>query len=293
MGKAVYPAMLTPLAEGGEDLDESVLEQEIDFLLAHGADGVFVAGSTGEGVNLEDQERRRLLRAAKRALGGRGRLFCHAGAQTTRRTVELARDAREAGVDGVAVIPPPYYPLQNRELSDHLLAAARGCSPTPFYIYCFAGRSGYPVPLEVVARVREAAPNLAGLKVSDSPWSAVEGYFDLGVPILLGNEPLIADAAARPAFTGSVSAVAGVFPEAIRALVDDPTPERAAAVGRLRAALTESCSLPAMGKAVLRTRGVPIRPDTRRPTRPATPAEAEAALGRIAEALGQATAVAG
>lgn len=290
MARAVYPAMLTPLTEGGESLDEGVLGEEIAFLLDHGADGVFVAGSTGEGVNLEDEERRRLLRASKRAVADRGRLLCHVGAQTTRRTVELARDARQVGVDGVAVIPPPYYPLDEQELAAHLIAAAEACAPTPFFIYCFAQRSGYPVPVAVVERVRDRASNLAGLKVSDAPWSAIEGYFELGVPVFVGNEPLIAEAADKPAFAGSVSAVAGVFPEAIRALVDDPTPGRAAAVARLRAALAGSTSLPAMGKRVLADRGVPIRPDMRRPSRAATPDETEVALGRIAEPLGEAIA---
>ncbi len=291
MARAVYPAMLTPLTAGGESLDEGVLGAEIDFLLHHGADGVFVAGSTGEGVNLEDEERRRLLRASKRALRDRGQLLCHAGAQTTRRTVELARDAHRLGVDGVAVIPPPYYPLSDAELAAHLIAAAEACAPTPFFIYCFASRSGYPVPVAVVKRVREWTSNLAGLKVSDAPWSAIEGYFELGVPVLVGNEPLIAEAASKPAFAGSVSAVAGAFPEAIRALVDDPTPGRAAAVGRLRAALTETTSLPALGKRLLASRGVPIRPDVRPPARTATEEETARAQARIAEPLGAATAV--
>ena len=289
MARAVYPAMLTPLTDGGEALDEGVLGEEIAFLFDHGADGVFIAGSTGEGVNLEDEERRRLLRASKRAVGDRGRLLCHVGAQTTRRTVDLARDAHQVGVDGVAVIPPPYYPLDDQELADHLIAAAEACTPTPFYIYCFAQRSGYRVPVAVVERVRDRTSNLAGLKVSDAPWPAIEGYFDLEVPVFVGNEPLIAEAAAKSSFAGSVSAVAGAFPEAIRALVDDPTPDRAAAVGRLRAALTKTNSLPAMGKRVLASRGVPIRPDVRRPARAATAEEAEAALARIAEPLGEAT----
>lgn len=290
MARSLYPAMLTPLKEDGEALDEAALEAEIDFLLERGADGVFVAGSTGEGANLDDDERRRLLRATRSVLRERGRLLVHAGAQTTRRTVELARDAHRLGVDGVAVIPPPYYPLDDRELADHLVAAAEACSPTPFYIYCFAARSGYPVPVPVVEEVRDRASNLAGLKVSDSPWPAITGYFDLGVPVYVGNEPLMAEAAASSSFAGSVSAVAAVFPEAIRALVDDPTPGRAAAVGRLRAALTQGSSLPAMGKRLLGRRGVPIRPDVRRPARAATEEEGKAALARIAEPLGEASA---
>jgi len=68
------------------------------------------------------------------------------------------------------------------------VAAAAACAPVPFYIYAFAARSGYPVPLEVVARVRDAAQNLAGLKVSESPFPNVEPFLDLGLPELDGLE---------------------------------------------------------------------------------------------------------
>ncbi|MFZ0217200.1 MAG: dihydrodipicolinate synthase family protein, partial [Candidatus Dormiibacterota bacterium] len=290
MAPQLYPAMLTPLIEGGEAIDETVLGPEVDFLLGHGADGVFIAGSTGEGVNLGLDERRQLLRATQRALAGRGRLLVHVGAQTTRATVALASDAAAQGVDGVAVIPPPYFPLDDRELAQHLITAAAAAAPTPFYIYCFAARSGYRVSVGVVERVREAAPNLAGLKLSDAPWSAVEGYFELGVPVFVGNEPLIADAAGKSTFAGSVSALASVYPEATRALVDDPTPERAAAVARLRAGLSEGAALLTVAKAVLRSRGVPINPDVRLPARTIGADEAAAAVRRVADALQEATA---
>ena len=51
-----------------------------------------------------------------------------------------------------------------------------GSRPLPFYAYEFAGRSGYAIPIEVVNLLRERASNLAGMKVSDRPWSAVEPY---------------------------------------------------------------------------------------------------------------------
>ena len=50
------------------------------------------------------------------------------------------------------------------------VVTARACAPLPFFIYCFAARSGYPVSLAAIERVRSAVGNLAGLKVSESPW---------------------------------------------------------------------------------------------------------------------------
>ena len=56
------------------------------------------------------------------------------------------------------------------------MAAAKACDPVPFYIYEFAARSGYAVPLSVVERLREVAPNFTGLKVSDTPFERVQPY---------------------------------------------------------------------------------------------------------------------
>ena len=76
----------------------------------------------GEGVLLTLDERRRVAELFREACDGI--LVVHAGAQTTRDTVQLARHARELGADGVGVIPPPYYPLDDDALVEHLCAAA-------------------------------------------------------------------------------------------------------------------------------------------------------------------------
>src|SRR5205823_1549134 len=100
----------------------------------------------------------------------------HAGAQSTWDTLQLAAHAADIGADAVAVIAPPYFPLDDSELFEHLAGAARACDPTPFYVYEFAARSGYAVPLSVLERLREAAANFRGLKVSDVPWERFAPY---------------------------------------------------------------------------------------------------------------------
>jgi dihydrodipicolinate synthase/N-acetylneuraminate lyase len=289
MTRKLYPAMLTPLTEGGDALDEAAFRPMVDFLLDRGCDGLFVCGTTGEGINLSLDERRQALRFTRDALEGRADLLVHCGAQNTRDTEALAADASELGVAGVAVIPPPYYPLDEPALTGHLVAAAEACAPTPFFIYCFAARSGYPVPTTVVERVRQRVSNLAGLKVSEARFEDVAPYLHMGLPVFIGNEPLIAEACAAGEVAGAVSALASVYPEAVRALLDEPTPERAASVKELRDAISHQ-AVPASAKALLGRRGVPIRPDVRRPLRALDPAQAEAAERRAAEPAGAAVA---
>ena len=274
-------AAVTPLADGGNRLDLDAVGPMCAFLAEHGADGVFACGTTGEGILLSTDERRQAAVAFRAAVDGR--LIVHAGAQSTRDTAGLAAHAAEIGADGVAVIPPPYFPLDADALSRHLIAAAAACAPLPFFIYAFAARSGYPVAPDVVARVREEAPNLAGLKVSEAPFESVAPYLDLGLPVLIGSEPLLPAALARGA-AGAVSGLAAAFPDEVRRALDRPDADAEARLGALRGAM-EAQPFIASAKHVLSRRRVPIRVDMRAPMRPLTDAE-RATLDESLDSLG-------
>ena len=111
------------------------------------------------------------------------------------------------------MIPPPYFALDAEAIWRHLDAAAHACAPLPFYVYEFAARSGYAVPIEVIERLRSSAPNLAGLKVSDSPFDERQPYLLPGLDVFIGAEGLIAQGMASGA-AGAVSGLAAALPEA-------------------------------------------------------------------------------
>ena len=198
----------------------------------------------------------------------------HAGAQTTADTVALAAHAAEIGADAVAVIPPPYFPLDADALTAHFVAAARACAPLPFYCYAFAARSGYPLPVEVIRRIGASVDNLAGLKVSESPFERVEPYLELGLPVLIGNEPLIPAGFARGAI-GTVSGMAAAFPDVVRAASTPPTTRPANASVAPGARWRRAASSSPPRSTCLGLRGVPVRGGMRAPLRPLTPHEAQ------------------
>jgi dihydrodipicolinate synthase/N-acetylneuraminate lyase len=280
-------AAATPLAADGATLDLDAVGPYAAFLVRHGADGVFACGTTGEGVLLSVDERRRAATAFRAAVTGI--LIVHAGAQTTADTVALAAHAAETGADAVAVIPPPYFPLDADALTAHFVAAARACAPLPFYCYAFAARSGYPLPVDVIGRIAEATTNLAGLKVSESPFEKVAPYLELGLPVLIGSEPLIGDGLAHGAI-GAVSGMAAAFPDIVRVGLDAGDAEGMAPLSRLRAALEASGQFIAAVKHALGLRGVAVGPDVRAPLRVLTPAEAAALEAAVSEFIGVATA---
>ena len=121
------------------------------------------------------------------------------------------------------------------------------------------------MPLSVIERLRERAPNLAGLKVSEAPWERFEPYLIDGLDIFVGPEALIARGLAGGAI-GAISALASAFPELVVAAVRTGTPEATARAAAARAAL-ERFPMPSALKTVCALRGVPVSGEVRAPLR--------------------------
>jgi dihydrodipicolinate synthase/N-acetylneuraminate lyase len=271
MLKGALAAAVTPLAGGGETLDGDAVDPLVAFLESAGLDGLLALGTTGEGILLAAAERRRAAELFMAARPDGFAVAIHCGAQTTRETVELAAHAADLGADAVAVIGPPYFALDERALLEHFAAAALACEPLPFYVYEFAARSGYAVPVGVLNQLRGETSNFVGLKVSDRPWDRFEPYLLEGLDIFVGPEGLIQRGLAAGA-AGVVSGLATAFPGEVAAAVQGvPGPD----LESLRDGL-EQFPFHAAAKRVLGRRGVPIREDVRAPLRRLTGDEREA-----------------
>lgn len=277
-GRAITAAV-TPLVEGGDSLDEAAFGPLIRFLAGGGVDGILALGTTGEGVLFDVDERRRVAELFVAAKPEGFDVLVHCGAQNTRDTVRLSAHARDAGADGVAVIGPPYFAFDADSLFEHFLSATKACAPLPFYVYEFAARSGYAVPVEVIHRLRDEAPNLRGLKVSDGPFDAVRPYLIEGLEVLIGQEPLALPAMEVGA-AGTVSGLAAAFPELVSALIRERTPALQEEVTRLRDELRDVPFHAAM-KAVVRARGVPLTEAVRAPLRALTAEERDVVMRAV------------
>jgi dihydrodipicolinate synthase/N-acetylneuraminate lyase len=248
--RGTLAAALTPLRDGGQTIDEDAFGPYAEFLRE--LDGVLALGTTGEGFLLSPDERQR---AVELFVSTGLQVIAHCGAQTTAATVALVEHAAGAGARAVAVIAPPYF-------------------------YEFERASGYAVPVAVVERLREAAPNLRGLKVSDSPWERLAPYLLEGLDVFVGPEALIGQGV-RAGAVGAVSALAAAFPERVAAAVREPDGAEAQALASLRAAV-ERFPRHAALKRIAARRGVPLREDVRAPLRALTDDE-RAALDRWLE----------
>ena len=270
-------AAVTPLRDGGRHLDDAAFAPFVRSLVAGGVDGLLACGTTGEGVLLTVDERRRVAELFLAARPDGFEVAVHAGAQTTADSTALAAHALDAGADAVAVIAPPYFPLDPEELLRHFVSVADACEPLPFYIYEFAGRSGYAIPIDVIGRIRERCANVRGMKVSDTPFASVEPYLEIkGIDVFIGNEPLVLEGMERGAI-GAVSGLASAFPGVTAALVHDRSERANEQVAQLRSGL-QGIPFHAALKEVLVAQDVLTSADVRAPLRGLTDDERSTVL---------------
>lgn len=263
--RGTLAAAVTPMTGDAGSIDGDGIGAVVDFYARSGLDGILPLGTTGEGILFSLDERRFAADEFVTSAHHRLAVVVHCGAQTTHDTVVLADHAATHDAAGVAVIPPPYFALDAEAIWRHLDAAAHACAPLPFYIYEFAARSGYAVPIEVVERLRSSAPNLVGLKVSDSPFENVRPYLLPGLDIFVGAEGLIAQGMASGA-AGAVSGLAGALPELTIDAVVSRSAEASARAARVRS-LIEPFPFQSALKFILQRRGVAIEDAVRAPLR--------------------------
>ena len=102
----VHVVAVTPFDQKGQ-LDEQATRDLVELLIGEGADGIVMAGSTGEWFSMTDEERIELFRIAKDTAGNRTVLLAGISAISTQSAVHLAASARDLGLDGALLLPPP------------------------------------------------------------------------------------------------------------------------------------------------------------------------------------------
>ena len=154
----VYPALVTPSdAQGGVNFP--ALEQLVDYLLDKGIDGLYIGGTTGEGIFMPVEDRKRMAEAVLRRVDGRIPVIVHVGAVAAGDATALARHARDHGASGFASIMPPLYNSAASVIAYYQTLAA-SAHDLPFFAYIL---NPHVNPVEVMRGLRDV-PNLGGVK---------------------------------------------------------------------------------------------------------------------------------
>lgn len=217
---ATLAALPTPFTPAG-DLDLDAAARLVERIAASDAEGVFLAGTTGEFPALEPDERIRLLEIARRGLGDK-RLVAHVGAASARQTIGLLTAAQELGVTEFAAITPYFLPVEESAILDYYAALGSHAAGGALYVYHFPDRTGAVVPPRLMAELARI-PGIAGAKLSGLSWEEVAQYaaaVPAGFDVYTGNDADFPKAAGG-AIRGVVSGVYAAFPETFDRLADD------------------------------------------------------------------------
>ena len=129
--------------------------------MAHGSDGLVLAGTTGEAPTLTDDEAVELWTAVRAAV--EVPLLAGTGSNDTRHTCALSQRAAATGVDGLLVVTPYYNRPSQAGLEAHFRAVA-AATDLPVVVYDIPGRTGRKIDTEVLVRLANEVPTIVGIK---------------------------------------------------------------------------------------------------------------------------------
>jgi dihydrodipicolinate synthase/N-acetylneuraminate lyase len=193
-GETMLRGVLLPIITPFDDhvrVDEQMMRQLVDFHIKAGVQGLFVAGSTGQGPAMTIDERKETAAIALDQAKKRVPVVIHIGTADAWSTTELAEHAAARGADAVAIVPPYYYSDHTEfEIMAHYKAVHKAV-PLPIYIYENPKYSGISIPPGFAVRMKEQVPALKGIKVAYGQGALLE-YVRLlpDVSIFTGNADL-------------------------------------------------------------------------------------------------------
>jgi len=155
-------AMVTPF-DAELNVDYGRARELARMLVSNGSDGVVVSGTTGESPTLTNEEKLRLFREVKEALGDSYAVVAGTGNYCTSESMELTRAAAEVGVDAAMAVVPYYNNPPQEGLYRHFRAIAEA-SPLPLILYNVPSRSPRNLEPNTVARLASDVKNVAAVK---------------------------------------------------------------------------------------------------------------------------------
>jgi 4-hydroxy-tetrahydrodipicolinate synthase len=155
-------AMITPMTRDGAVDYEGAARLAAYLVNDMRNEGLVVNGTTGEAPTTTDEEKARLVRVVREAVGDRVTVIAGVGTYVTAHSVELARQAEKAGAHGLLVVTPYYSRPAQDALVAHFTAIADATS-LPSLIYDIPSRTGTALATDTLVRLAEH-PKIVGVK---------------------------------------------------------------------------------------------------------------------------------
>jgi 4-hydroxy-tetrahydrodipicolinate synthase len=209
----IITAMVTPFDERGV-VAEDATARLVHHLLDNGSDGLVVAGTTGEGSTLSDEEKLALWELVLAEAHG-APVIAGTGSNDTAHSVHLTERATELGVDAVLVVTPYYNKPNRRGILAHFRAVA-AATDKPVVVYNIPARCVVDIPNDLLRELAEV-PNVAAVK--QARYEDVEPID--GLDLLAGNDEMLAEVLDKGG-TGGILVASHLVGTEMRRMIDEP-----------------------------------------------------------------------
>ncbi len=153
-------ALITPMNASGVDYGQ--LGRLLDWQVEQGIDAIVIAGTTGEGSTLTDEEHREVLKFSAERVAGRVPMIAGTGSNDTAYAIELSRFACDLNYDGLLVVTPYYNKTTQKGLIAMYNAIADECT-APLIVYNVPSRTGVNIEPATYAEIVKH-PMITGIK---------------------------------------------------------------------------------------------------------------------------------
>jgi 4-hydroxy-tetrahydrodipicolinate synthase len=224
-------AMITPMTTDGAVDYDGVARLAAYLVDDMRNEGLVVSGTTGEAPTTTNEEKKRLLEVVRAAVGDRARVIAGVGTNITAHSVELAREAEQAGADGLLVVTPYYSKPAQDALVAHFTAIADATGLSSI-IYDIPARTGMAVRTETLLRLAEH-PRIVAVKDAKGDLAATsEVLARTELAYYSGDDPMNLPLWSVGA-VGAISVTGHVVGDRIREMLDAFTAGRTAEAARL------------------------------------------------------------
>lgn len=159
-------APIPAVFDGKGEPDLPMMEKLTDWYLDAGIHAFFILGSQGQGPACRIDQRKAVAETVVRRVNRRVPCIVQIGAVEPYTSIELGQHAKQIGADAVGVVGPYYYSDRNEwELLEHYKVVDKAVD-LPMLLYNNPEYSGYPIPAPMMAKIREAVPNVFAAKLA-------------------------------------------------------------------------------------------------------------------------------
>lgn len=211
-------ALVTPFRNG--KIDFSALENIIERDLTLGAKAIILLATTGEGVTVDDQERVKLIRFARKIINNRLPLIVGCGHNNFEIAKERVLQAKKLGADGALIVTPYYNKTTQRGLIEYYLELDK--LGLPIIMYSVPSRTGLIIELDSVKQIIAKSQNIYGIKESSTDIIRIKSLCNLcnnKIAVYSGEDELNYIFYCLGA-KGAVSVTANIFPHRVQQVYD-------------------------------------------------------------------------